>query len=365
MNDHIDTDCKELHIGNTPRSIMTKGTSTRRKNRLPGSLYGNFDPGNNDKLMITYRREPSHDYTMEGTCGVLFEGEMHFFGGAFNISGVDHQHQHFVIETQRSEQLVKMTKKEDLEIGLYRPECSTFEMTGEHFPWLKINVVILCFDINYIMPCFSFDGQLNYICDSNYEHIGGGLTKYKENLLTVSGYWTNQKTEILRMTETKNFSWSVVEPYFKFAPGDYICHHSLVTVESSDINEEYVLLIGGTYRDDDDDSRTMNNIFKFNGTWFPFGQLKKPRYDHNSIYWNGAVYVIGGIYDPDNLDWYDYLEESSFSYFLDEKYKNTKMEIWNIKDSPDQFRAKENWPELFHWEYPHLFIVPDSFFPDH
>ena len=42
---------------------MTKGTSTRRKNRLPGSLYGNFDPGDQDKLMITYKRYPTHDYT--------------------------------------------------------------------------------------------------------------------------------------------------------------------------------------------------------------------------------------------------------------------------------------------------------------
>ena len=31
--------------------------------------------------MISYRREPSHDYTMRGACGVLFEGEIHFFGG--------------------------------------------------------------------------------------------------------------------------------------------------------------------------------------------------------------------------------------------------------------------------------------------
>ena len=81
----------------------------------------------------------------------------------------------------------------------------------------------------------------------------------------------------------------------------------------------------------------MKNIFKFNGTWLPLGRLNKPRYMHNSIYWNGAVYVIG-LYDSGD---------------------NTKMEIWNIKDSPDQFKTKENWPELFDWHDPHLFIVPD------
>ena len=76
--------------------------------------------------------------------------------------------------------------------------------------------------------------------------------------------------------------------------------------------------------------------------------MNKPRSEHNSIYWNGAVYVIGGKYEYDKE-------------FNDKR----KMEIWNIKDSPDTFKAKENWPELFGWQMPHLFIVPDSFFPDH
>ena len=65
--------CHELHIGNTPRSIMTKGNSMSF-----GTQYGNFIRGNKDKLMISYRRESSHDYSMRGTCGVLLEGEIHF-----------------------------------------------------------------------------------------------------------------------------------------------------------------------------------------------------------------------------------------------------------------------------------------------
>ena len=70
------SNCYEKHIGNTPRSIMTKGTSTRRKNRLPGMLYGNFDPGDQDKLMITYERDPEHDYTLTGACGVVYQGNI-------------------------------------------------------------------------------------------------------------------------------------------------------------------------------------------------------------------------------------------------------------------------------------------------
>ena len=41
------------------------------------------------------------------------------------------------------------------------------------------------------------------------------------------------------------------------------------------------------------------------------------------------------------------------------------MEIWKIQDLPYRFETTENWPALFHWGSPHVFIVPDSFFPDH
>ena len=331
--------CNELHIGNTPRSIMTKGNSISY-----GTRYGNFIKGNRDKLMITYRREPSHDYAMTGACGVLFEGEIHFFGGynytAVGMDDVDLTRQHFVIETKRSGQLVKMTKKGDLEIGFEGPSCSSFEFTSDYFPWFKTNVVILCFDTYHQKSCYSFDGTLNDIGDSNFNHLTGGLTKYKRKLLTACG--SDQKTELLEKVENKNFSWSIVESDFKFTESESIEDHSLVTIESSDIHEEYVLFIGGIVGGS---GVGLDNVFKFNGTWSLFGQLNKPRVFHNSIYWNEAVYVIGG-----NHDWND---------------TKTKMEIWNIKDSPDRFETKENWPELFDWYHPYLFIVPDSFFPDH
>ena len=289
--------------------------------------------------MISYRREPSHDYRMLGACSVLYEGEMHFFGGASTYD-IDFSRQHFVIETKRSGQLVKMTEKENLEIGFYEHSCSSLS-------WSEENFVILCFDVEKEKSCYSFNGKLTYIGDSNYGHNNGGLTKYNGNLLTSGGASYayrhidgNQKTEILKIDERKPTSWSVVEQDFEFTLGEYIIDHSLVTVESTVFNKEYVLLIGGR----NDDFNQLDKVFKFNGTWFPFGQLNKPRIYHNSIYWNGAVYVIGGRYN-----------------YVDTE---TKMEIWNINNSPDQFKTKENWPELFAWDYPHLFIVPDSYFPD-
>ena len=183
--------------------------------------------------------------------------------------------------------------------------------------------------------------------DSNYEHLNGELAKYKGNLLTIGGgyfindtFYGNKKTEILEINGNRNLSWSV-ESDLEFTQGKYIIDYSLVTVEPSDIHEEYVLLFGGI----SDDYIGQENVLKFNGSWFLFGKLNKPRKSHKSIYWNGAVYVIGGRYD-----------------FFDD---TTKIEIWDIKDSPDQFKTKENWPELINWYSPHLFIVPDSFFPDY
>ena len=339
--------CKELHIGDIPRSIMTKGNSVTN-----GTQYRNFIRGNKDKLMITYRREPSHDYSMRYACGVLFEGEIHFFGGVNNTPPGfgDFSRQHFVIETKRRGQLVKMTAKEDLEIGFVDASCSSFT-------FFETTIVTLCFDSLHQKSCYSFDGKLTHICDSNLKHYPGGLVRYKSNLLTVgSVFQENQKTEIMTVNENKNFAWSVVEPNFKFTEGETIDGHSLVTVESSDINEEYVLLIGGIGEIIGGYGRkkVLQNVFKFNGTWFPFGKLNKPRYDHNSIYWNGAVYVIGGNYHI----------TCAYEVTCDLEDK-TKMEIWNIKDSPNQFKTTENWPELFYWMNPHLFIVPDSFFPDY
>ena len=105
-------------------------------------------------------------------------------------------------------------------------------------------------------------------------------------------------------------------------------------------------------------TNSLDSVFKFNGTWFPFGKLKSPRQFHSSIYWNESVYVIGGTSSP------TVVSGAAFEW-QNWSLAKTKIEIWNINDSPDKFVTKENWPELFSWRKPHLFIVPDSFFPDY
>ena len=54
-----------------------------------GSPYGNLDLGNEDKLMISYHRDVwSYNYSMDGACSVVYEGEMHFFGGTAHSAEV-------------------------------------------------------------------------------------------------------------------------------------------------------------------------------------------------------------------------------------------------------------------------------------
>ena len=167
---------------------------------IKGTPYGNLDLGNEDKLMITYKRDTLHYYTMDGACSVIYEGEMHFFGADAetnmlhsDFEEVDYLRQHFTIEAKRSGRMARMTRQHDLEIGFDGPSCSTFEITSQNFPWLTKNVVVLCFDALRSTSCYSFDGNSigelsnKTMGNSKFGHYNGGLIKYKQSLLTVGG----------------------------------------------------------------------------------------------------------------------------------------------------------------------------------
>ena len=162
----------------------------------------------------------------------------------------------------------------------------------------------------------------------------------------------------MRIEKNGDFIWSSADSWRMHRLGDIegdsnvTVTRSLVSIPRSDINEEYVLHIGGATTGGENSVTSVipMPVFKFNGTWSDFGMLNKPRTYHSSIYWNGAVYVIGGF---------------SFNLPIDSYNARAKMEIWKIEDSPDEFKTSENWPELNQWMNPYLFIVPDSFFPDY
>ena len=225
--------------------------------------------------------------------------------------------------------------------------------------------------------CYSFDGKINYVGDSNSRHFYGGLAKYKKHLVTYghdkamlenlqkffnqnenAGHRRDNpkssslhQSEIMKMTKNGTFIWSDVEGIIGtpsidvdsrgiIRPMNFYAH-SLVNVPS-DINEEYVLLLGGVVEINQKRVGMQQAVLKFNGSWSFFGNLNKPRATHNAIYWNGAVYVFGGVHVRG----------------VDDDGDRTKMEIWKIEESPDEFKTSENWPELDKWYYPHVFIVP-------
>ena len=108
--------------------------------------------------------------------------------------------------------------------------------------------------------CYSFDGKLNHIGDSNSVHPFGGLAKYKKYLITIGSIrsiGSIRDTELMQRVKNGTFIWSAVDSpdlyksddvynlptYMYNLPAHYTL--SLVNIPPSDINEEYVIHIGG------------------------------------------------------------------------------------------------------------------------
>ena len=73
----------------------------------------------------------------------------------------------------------------------------------------------LCFDAGHNQSCYYYDGRTGKITqfpDSTYPHWFGGLTNYKEGLITAGGYW-NQIGERLQLNRDHEFE--------EFNPNNY------------------------------------------------------------------------------------------------------------------------------------------------
>ena len=97
--------------------------------------------------------------------------------------------------------------------------------------------------------------------------------------------------------------------------------------------EESVLLIGGLGAQSGNlvpRHHMLKEVFKYNGTWSSIGQLQKPRRSHSAIYWNGAVFVIGGTAKHND---------------------HLKTEIWNISARVCDLTFIATWCNLSRWGY--------------
>ena len=113
----------------------------------------------------------------------------------------------------------------------------------------------------------------------------------------------------------------------------------MVNVPQIGFNEEYLLLIGGCIDGLILCSSFSDKVHKYNGRWTFFGNLQKKRAFHNSVLFNGRVFIIGGREDGRN-GW-------------------KKTEIWDISKS--RFETESTWPELNWWiTYSnYAFLVPE------
>ena len=322
----FDNDAKD---GNNERAFITQGFSTR----LAGT-HEKYKIGNKDKTITSFNINRNVKYQLKGACGVTYKGLVHFFGGWDN----DYRNQHFGFGEMR-----KFVKYKNLKIDFLRPQCSTFKIMTPNSESCGKEVVLLCFDSNHKKNCYKYsDGELSHFADANVDHYLARLGKYKDQLITVGDYWSkHEKTEILERSNNGEYKWTFGSKY-SFTSTRYIYDYSMVNVPRMGSNEEYLLLIGGKFgglkREDYSDK-----VHKYNGKWRFFGNLRKTRANHGSVFLNGRVLIIGGY----------------------ETYHNRLMKTETWDTSKSRFQTESNWPELNDWKSysNYVFIIPDYINP--
>ena len=311
--------------GNAERAVITRGLS----NYLD-KTDENYKISNKDKIITSFNTNGNVKYQFNCACGVTYQGLIHFFGG-WNS---DYQNQHFGFDEKRN-----FVKYKNLEIDFWNPHCSTFKISKPNSQSGDKEVVLLCFHRSHYKNCYQYDdGELTHFADANEDHYLARLGKYKDQLITVGDIDDNQKTEILDRSYNGEYKWTL-GPNYNFSPTGSIHLYSMVNVPQMGFNEEYLLLIGGRYSFDD----FSDKVHKYNEKWSFFGNLKKTRYYHSSVFLNGRVFIIGGVENWDN--------------------KWMKTETWDTSKS--RFETESTWPELNYWTTDSnlVFIIPDYINP--
>ena len=313
--------------GTNEGAVITRGLSSHL------NMTSNvFKIGNQDKIITSFNTNKNFEYSIQGTCGVIYQGLIHFFGGSWDRK---HQNQHFGFDEKRN-----FVQYKNLAIDLKFRQCTTFMISKSNSQCAPKEVVLLCFDYNQKRTCHQYDdGELTHFADTKDDHWLASLGKYKDLLITVGDSDDNQKTEILHGPFNKGeYGWTFGRNY-KFSQTGVIYAYSMVNIPQMGYNEEYLLLIGGKHSTDN----YSDKIYKYNGNWRFFGKLQKTRAYHESVLLNGRVITIGGKENNDN-QW-------------------IKTETWDMSKS--KFETESTWPELNNWvsDSNYVFIIPDYINP--
>ena len=314
--------------GKDEKAVITYGLSSY--------LYtgDQFKIGNKDKIITSFNTNENVQYSLNRACGVIYQGLIHFFGGYNFKSNDDYESQHFGFDEKRN-----FVQYKNLEMGFSYPQCSTFKIVKPNSQSDGKEVVLLCFDFDHLKNCYQYDGELTHFADTSENHCQARLAKYKDQLITVGHQVVHQKTEILGRSNNGQYKWTI-GPDYTFSPTGVIFEYSMVNVPKIGFSEEYLLLIGGLYSNDKRKTNPdvySDKVHKYNGKWSFFGNLRKKRAYHGSVFLNGQVLTIGGI-----ENWNDRWIET---------------EIWVTSKS--FFHTETSWPELHSWAYNLVFVVPD------
>ena len=311
-----------IFSGNYEIAVITRGLSNYLDKT--DEIY---KIGNKDKIISSFNTNENVKYQLNGACGVTYQGLIHFFGGNHN-----YENQHFGFDEKRN-----FVKYKNLEIDFTRSQCSTFKIARPNSQSGDKEVVLLCFDGYHEKNCFQYDDDgLTHFADAKENHYLAKLGKYKDQLVTVGDLEGHDKTEILERTFYGKYKWTF-GPNYNFSPSGVISSYSMVNVPQTELNEEYLLLIGGKYSLAGKPEVYSDQVHKYNGKWSFFGSLQQKRASHGSVFLNGRVMIIGGM--------------GHYNQWM-------KTETWD--SSKSRFGTESTWPALNHWSTSnHLFITPD------
>ena len=331
------TEIRRLKDGNN-KAVITRGLSTYLDKTA--KLY---KIGNKDKILTPFNTNGNVEYQLEGACGVLYQGLIHFFGGFDNR----YRNQHFGFDGNRN-----FVQYKSLVMSFTIPQCSTLNISKPNSQSCDREFVLLCFDAYHDKNCYKYEAdELTHFADAAYGHYHARLGKYRDQLITVGDYANHQKTEILDRSDNEQYKWTLGSNT-KFSSTGKIYDYSMVNIPQIGFQEEFLLLIGGEYSG----GVYSDRVYKFNGKWSFFGRLQKKRAFHSSVFLNGKVLIIGGQSWGQSGD-------QSWGIISEDHRKWLKTEIWD--SSKSHFETESTWPELNYWtSYSNLvFIIPDFINP--
>ena len=92
--------------GTNEGAVITRGLSSHL------NMTSNvFKIGNQDKIITSFNTNKNFEYSIQGTCGVIYQGLIHFFGGSWDRKHQNRkENEHNVVHSQKLKRRVSTDK---------------------------------------------------------------------------------------------------------------------------------------------------------------------------------------------------------------------------------------------------------------